>query len=166
MTCPLIFVTKGGVVLGLRVILYLEEELVQYFFFLGGVYIALRDLVRLMCTFPSFCYISLLYTSLVTILLHILYFIFIYMMMMYVFLHLPLHVLFLFYPYSHVFFYVCNLYFCFTHDALMSFVLNVSERQVVKVYHAVNSFLAKFFKRLQQGQIYFIIQQVVMGLVI
>ena len=30
----------------------------------------------------------------------------------------------------------------------MSFVLNVSERQVVKVYHAVNSFLAKFFKRL------------------
>ena len=60
--------------------------------------------MRLMCTFPSFCYISLLYTSLVTILLHILYFIFIYMMMMYVFLHLPLHVLFLFYPYSHVFF--------------------------------------------------------------
>ena len=47
--------------------------------------------------FPFFfIYISLLYTSLMTILLHTLYFIFIYMMMMYVFPHLPLHVLFLF----------------------------------------------------------------------
>ena len=34
--------------------------------------------MRFMCTFTSFSYISLLYTSLVTILLHTLYFIFIY----------------------------------------------------------------------------------------
>ena len=30
----------------------------------------------------------------------------------------------------------------------MSFCLSVSERQVVKVYHAMNSLLAKFFKSL------------------
>ena len=49
-----------------------------------------------------FIYISLLYTGLVTILLHILYFIFLHMTMMYVFLHLPLHVLFLFSLYTHI----------------------------------------------------------------
>ena len=54
-----------------------------------------------------FIYISLLYTSLVTILLHTLYFIS-YMMMMYVFLHLSLYVLFLFY----------HLYTCFLMNAI------------------------------------------------
>ena len=48
----------------------------------------------------------------------------------------------------HMLIYVCNLYFCFTQDALMSFVLSVSERQVVKVYHAINSLLTKFSKTL------------------
>ena len=42
------------------------------------MYIALRDVVRFMCTFPSFSYNSLLYSSLVSVLLHTLYFIFIY----------------------------------------------------------------------------------------
>ena len=56
--------------------------------------------MRFTCTFLSFNY-SLLYTGLVTIYWHTLYFIFIYMMI-YVFLHLPLHVLFLFSLYTHV----------------------------------------------------------------
>ena len=59
-----------------------------------------------------------------------------------------LYMCFFFSIFIHMFLYVCNLYFCFTHDALMSFVLNVLERQVVKVYHVVNSFLAKLFKSL------------------
>ena len=50
----------------------------------------------------SFIYISLLYTSLVTILLHTLYFILIYDDDDVCFIHLPLHVLLLFSLYTHV----------------------------------------------------------------
>ena len=50
----------------------------------------------------SFIYISLLYTSLVTILLHTLYFILIYDGDDVCFIHLSLHVLFLFSLYTHV----------------------------------------------------------------
>ena len=46
------------------------------------------------------------------------------------------------------FFMYAILIFCFTQDALMSFVLSVSKRQVVKVYQAMNSLFAKFFKSL------------------
>ena len=107
---------------------------------------------------------SFLCTGLVTILLHTLYFIYIYMMMYVFFTYL--YMCCFFSIFIHMFPYVRNLYFYFTYDALMNFCLSVSERQVVKVYHVMNSFLVKFFKSLQQGQIYFIIQQVVMSLVI
>ena len=104
---------------------------------------------------------SFLYTGLVIILLHTFYFIFIYMMMMHVFFSY-LYMCCFFPIFIHMFRYVHNIYFCFTHDALMSFCLSVSERQVVKVYLTMNYLLTKFFKSLQQGQIYFVIQQVVM----
>ena len=64
---------------------------------------------------------SFLYTALVTILLHTLYFMFIYMIMMYVFFTY-LYMCCFFSLLIHMFFYVQNLYFCSTHDALMSFV--------------------------------------------
>ena len=48
----------------------------------------------------------------------------------------------------HMFLYVCNLYFYFTLRCLDEFCLSVSERQVVKVYHAMNSLLATVFKSL------------------
>ena len=48
----------------------------------------------------------------------------------------------------HMFLYVCNLYFYFTLRCLDEFCLSVSKRQVVKVYHAMNSLLATVFKSL------------------
>ena len=102
MTYSLSFVTKRGVVLGLRVVLYLGGELVYDIFDRGSVYSidGCREYFMFFF-FPSFFYISLLYTGLITIFTYM-YFIFIYMMMMYVFLHLPLHVLFLFSLYTNV----------------------------------------------------------------
>ena len=51
------------------------------------------------------------------------------------FFHLPLHVLFLFSLYTHVSYTCMQSIISILHkDALMSFVENVSERQVVKVY--------------------------------
>ena len=50
-------------------------------------------------------------------------------------LHLPLHVLFLFYLYTHVSYSCMQSIISVSHkDALMSFVSSVSEVQVVKVY--------------------------------
>ena len=46
----------------------------------------------------------------------------------------------------HMFLYVCNPSFLFHTRCLNEFCLSVSERQVVKVYHAMNSLLAKFIK--------------------
>ena len=89
--------------MGLRVVLYLGGELVyDFFFYRGSVYSFEGCSENFMYFLFFFVYISLLCTGLVTILLHTLYFIFIYKMMMYVFLHLPLHVLFLFPFYTHV----------------------------------------------------------------
>ena len=59
------------------------------------------------------------------------------------FLHLPLLVLFLFSLYTHVSLCMHSL-FLFHTWCLNEFCLSVSERQVVKVYHAMNSFLPIF----------------------
>ena len=72
-------------------------------FLLGGVYIELRDVVRILCIFISiFFYINLLYTGLVNILLHTLYFIFIYDDDVCFFLTYVYMCFFLFYLYTHV----------------------------------------------------------------
>ena len=63
--------------------------------------------------------------------------------MMYVFLHLSLHVLFLFSLYTHVSLCTQSLFLLLTWCP-DEFCLSVSERQVVKVYHAMNSFLPIF----------------------
>ena len=55
---------------------------------------------------------------------------------------------FFFSLFIHMFLYVCNLLFLFHTRCLDEFCLTVSERHVVKVYHAMNSLLAKFFKSL------------------
>ena len=98
------FMTKRGSSFGFESSLVRRGKVsIEHFFDRGSVYIFLRDVVRFICIFLFFfIYISLLYTGLVTIYLHTLYFTFIYMMMMYVFLHLSLHVLFLFSLYTHV----------------------------------------------------------------
>ena len=105
--------------MGLRVVLYLGGELVyDFFFYRGSVYSFEGCSENFMYFLFFFVYISLLCTGLVTILLHTLYFIFIYMMMMYVFPS----------PTSPCVVSFLSLYICFfmyagiTHDALMSFV--------------------------------------------
>ena len=90
---------------------------------------------------------SFLYTSLVTILLHTLYFIFIYMMMMYVFFTY-LHMCYFFSICIHMFLYVRKFLFLFHTWCLDEFCLSVSKRQTMKVYFIMNSLLAKFFKNL------------------
>ena len=99
---------------------------------------------------------SFLYTGLVTIFTYI---VFIFDIYIYIYiydddddddiclLHLSLHVLFLLYLYMHVSLCLQSL-FLFHIGCLDEFCLSVSERQVVKVYHARNSLLAKFFKSL------------------
>ena len=114
----------------------------------------LSNVVRFTRFFLFFLYTSLLYIGLVTIYYDIhCTSLFIYMMM-YVFsspistcvvvvvvfsLSLSLFI--------HMFLYVCNLFLLHTW-CLDKFCLSFSERQVVKVYHAKNFFLAKFFKSL------------------
>ena len=96
---------------------------------------------------------SFLYTGLVTIFT---YFVLIFDIYIYIyiydvcFLHLPLHVLFFFSLYTHVSLCTQSL-FLFHTWCLDEFCLSVSERQVVKVYHAMNSFLAKFFQEFIVG---------------
>ena len=68
---------------------------------------------------------SFLYTGIVTMFTYIvlIFDIYIYIYDDVCLLHLPLHVLFLFYLYIHVSYYLYAIYyFCFTQDALMSFV--------------------------------------------
>ena len=112
---------------------------VVFYLVIGSVYL----LVVLGASF------SFLYIGLVTIFTYIMliFDIYIYIYMMYVFFTY-LYMGCFFSIFICMFLYVRNLYFCFTHDVLMSFFLSVSERQVMKVYHVVNSFLAKFFKSL------------------
>ena len=64
-----------------------------------------------------------LYTSLVTMFIYIVLIFDIYIYMMYVLLHLPLHVLFLFYLYTHAsYIIVCNILFLF-HTKMSWWVL-------------------------------------------
>ena len=63
------------------------------------------------------------------------------------FFHLSLQVLFLFSLYTHVSLCMQSL-FLFHIWCLDKCCLSVSERQVVKIYHAMNSFLEKLFKSL------------------
>ena len=76
---------------------------------------------------------------------------------MYCFFSLFMHMVFITFMQSIIFF--------LHKDALMSFVYSVSERQVVKVVLAINSLLAKFFKSLCYDRFY-CIQQVNMSWVI
>ena len=49
-------------------------------------------------------------------------------------------------------FFMCAIfYFFFTLRCLDEFCLSVSEKQVVKIFHAMNSFLAKFFQEFIVG---------------
>ena len=69
--------------------------------------------------------------------------------------HLSLHVLFLFSLYAHASYLLYAIfYFCFTLRCHDEFVLSVSEIQVVKVFLAMNSLLAKFFKSLCYDRFY------------
>ena len=55
MICPLSFV-KGGVVLGIRVAMYLGGELAYDLFVREGVFIFLRDVVRTYVSFLFFLF--------------------------------------------------------------------------------------------------------------
>ena len=50
-----------------------------------------------------------------------------------------------------MFLYVCNPSFMFHTRCLDEFCLSVSKRQVMKVYHAMNSLLANFFQEFVLG---------------
>ena len=81
-------------------------------------------------------------------------------------LHLPLHVLFLFYLYTHV---SCScmqsIYFCFTQRCLDEFCLKCFRNTSCQSLLAINPLLAKIFKSLYLDRFY-CIQQVNMGWVI
>ena len=64
------------------------------------------------------------------------------------FFHLPLHVLFLFYLYTHVSLFVCNLLFLFHTRCLDKFCLKCFRNTGCQSLLAMNSLLAKFFKSL------------------
>ena len=85
-----------------------------------------------------------LYTGLVTM--------FTYIMLIFddvCFLHLPLHVLFLFYLYTHTSYYLYAIYyFCFTQRCLDEFCLKCFRNTGCQSLLAINFFLAKFFKSL------------------
>ena len=64
-------------------------------------------------------------------------------------LHLSLHVLFLFFLYTHVSYYLYTIYyFCFTQICLDEFCLNCFRNTGCQSLLAINSLLAKFFKSL------------------
>ena len=134
---PLSIMTKGGRKCGFFLRFYMLGGVV-FHLVRGSVYL----LVVLEASF------SFLYTGLVTIFTYIMLIFDIYIHIYDVcFLHLPLHVLFLFSLYTHVSLCTQSL-FLFHTWCLDEFCLSVTERQVVKVYHVVNSFLVKFFKSL------------------
>ena len=63
--------------------------------------------------------------------------------------HLPLHVLFLFYLYTHVSYYLYAIYyFYFTQRCLDEFCLKCFRNTGYQSLLAINSLLAKFFKSL------------------
>ena len=69
--------------------------------------------------------------------------------MMYVLFHLPLHVLFLFFLYTHGSYYLYAIYyFYFTQRCLDEFCLKCFRNTGTQSLLAINSLLAKFFKSL------------------
>ena len=81
-------------------------------------------------------------------------------------LHLTLHVLFLFFFYTHVSYLMyAILYFCFTLRCLDEFCSKCFKFTGCKSLLVINSFLAKFFKSLYYDRFY-CIQQVSMSWVI
>ena len=61
--------------------------------------------------------------------------------------HLPLHVLFLFFLYTHTSYYLYTIYyFCFTQRCLDEFCLKCFRNTGCQSLLAINSHLAKFFK--------------------
>ena len=97
--------------------------------------------------FFLFSYISLMYTGLVTIYWHTLYLSFhIYMMMIYA--SSPISPCIVSFLSLYTCFFMCVTLFLFHTWYLDEFCLSVSERQVMKVYYAMNSLLTRFFKSL------------------
>ena len=84
--------------------------------------------------------------GLMTILTYIVLIFFIYVDVC--FFHLPLHVLFLFSLYAHASYYVYAIYYlCFTQRCLDEFYLKYFRNTGCQSLFAINSLLAKFFKR-------------------
>ena len=105
-----------------------------------------------------------LYTSLVIMFTYI---VFIFDIYIYIYdvclLHLPLHVLFLFYLYTHVSYYLYAIYYlCFTQRCFNEFCLKCFRNTGCQSLLAINSLLAKFFKSLCYDRFY-CIQQVNMS---
>ena len=112
-----------GIVLGIRVVIYLGGELVLEIFVRGSVYFFLRDVVRTFCIFflsLSFRYMVFVHRSgdhlVIANLVFILYiYISIFDEVVITFFHLSLHVLFLFSFYAHASYLLYAIfYFCFT----------------------------------------------------
>ena len=83
-----------------------------------------------------------------------------------IFFHLSLHVLFLFFLYTHVSYIVYAIfYFCFTQKCFDEFCLKCFRNIDYQSLLAINSLLAKFFKSLCYDRFY-CIQQVNMSWVI
>ena len=126
-------------------------------------YLYLRDVVRITCIFFLF---SILDTG---ILVHGScdhYWHTLYLFSLYVdicFFHLPLHVLFLFFLYTHASYYLYAIYyFYFTQRCLDEFCLKCFRNTGYQSLLAINSLLAKFFKSLCYDRFY-CIQQVSMS---
>ena len=103
MACPLSFVTKKGSSFGFESSLILRARFsIGHFFYRGSVYSFEGCSENFMYFLFFFVYISLLCTGLVTILLHTLYFIFIYDDDVCFFLTYVYMCFFLFYLYTHV----------------------------------------------------------------
>ena len=133
---------------------------------LGGVCI-LRDVVRILCIFFFFSFPSisdilhLVYWSCDRFDIHCTYICCIYYWC--IFFHLSLHVLFLFYLYTHVSYIVYAIfYFCFTQKCFDEFYLKCFRNIDCQNLLAINSLLAKFFKSLCYDRFY-CIQQVNMS---
>ena len=92
--------------------------------------------MRILCIFSFFSFIDILFLYIRSCDQFYTYIVFIFFIYVDVcFFHLPLHVLFLFSLYTHVFYTCMQSIISILHkDALMSFVESVSEIQVVKVY--------------------------------
>ena len=126
----------------------------------------LRDVVRILCIFSflSFLDTFFLYMRSCHHLQTYIVLIFSFILLMYVFFfHIPFHVLFLFYLYTHASYYLYTIYyFRFTQRCFDKFCLKCFKNTGCQSLLAINSLLAKFFKSLCQDRFY-CIQQVNMS---